>query len=367
MKEKSRNYGIDLLRIIAMLCVVILHAMNSGGLLFYTIKDSSQYKFAWLIEIIAFCAVDVFAIISGYVMWNKKTNYKKLINLWFQVVFYSLIITFVTSFIYPNSVYKSDYIKSVFPVINKTYWYFTAYFGLFIIKPFIDKGIQDINEKTLKKIFIIILVIFSLFGIITKGFELNNGYSIIWLIILYITGAIINKCNIGSKLKNIHILLGIIILITITYLFKIFGFDTINTIKKSFDIVINKDTLINYVSPTIFGIAILLIIGLSRLEINNKSKKIIEFASSSTFAIYLLNSHRFVDEIYMKKRFTYLIDDSIFTIFITIIGYAIIFVILAILIDKIRIYLFKKLKIDNFSSWIYLKINILINKISTKL
>ena len=63
-----------------MFFVVLLHSLGHGGVLKNTIIDSPQYKFAWFLEIFAYCAVDVFALISGYVSYTnkeKKTNYSK--------------------------------------------------------------------------------------------------------------------------------------------------------------------------------------------------------------------------------------------------------------------------------------------------
>ena len=362
--KNVRNTGIDFLRIVAMFFVVVLHTNNFGGFLFSTSIDSIQYKLGWLIEIVSLCAVDVFAIISGYVMWNKKTNYPKLINLWLQVVFYSLTITVIINFMYPEIITKSDYIKCFFPIINNTYWYFTAYFGLFLIKPFIDTAIQNMNEEKLKKLFILNVVVFSIIGLVAKGFVLNKGYSIIWLIVLYIIGAIISKCKIGSKIGGIKIFWGIIILILITYLVKIFGSETINVIKNNFDIIINKDILTSYISPTIFGISILLIVGIQKIRFNKLSKKIIEFAAASSFAIYLLNSHYLFTTYIYKGKFTYLTSSGVLTIVKDILLFSLLFVIVSILIDKIRIFIFKFLRINELCELTYSKTEKIVSKIA---
>ena len=43
---EERNYGIDLLRIVAMLCVVILHAVGPGGILDAAAEGTVQYQAA---------------------------------------------------------------------------------------------------------------------------------------------------------------------------------------------------------------------------------------------------------------------------------------------------------------------------------
>ena len=51
-----RNYGIDLLRLVAMFMVVILHVLGQGGVLSATTGD--KHHIAWFLETAAYCAVD---------------------------------------------------------------------------------------------------------------------------------------------------------------------------------------------------------------------------------------------------------------------------------------------------------------------
>ena len=64
---KERNYGIDLLRILSMFMVVLLHLCGFGGVLSNVKPFSVNYYIAWFLEIVSYCAVDVFALISGFV------------------------------------------------------------------------------------------------------------------------------------------------------------------------------------------------------------------------------------------------------------------------------------------------------------
>ncbi|MDE6723424.1 MAG: hypothetical protein K2J55_04430, partial [Eubacterium sp.] len=63
----KRNYGIDLLRIVCMIMVPVLHVLGHGGLLEGAEILSVKYEFVWFLEAAAFCAVNCYALISGYV------------------------------------------------------------------------------------------------------------------------------------------------------------------------------------------------------------------------------------------------------------------------------------------------------------
>ena len=45
MDLQKRNYGIDLLRVVAMFFVIVLHALNQGGLIDIIAPDSIQYPY----------------------------------------------------------------------------------------------------------------------------------------------------------------------------------------------------------------------------------------------------------------------------------------------------------------------------------
>ena len=132
---QERNYGIDALRLVLMYMVCMLHTLGQGGIL----KSSGlgvEMKVFWLLGIASFCAVDGFALISGYMATDKPCNYSKLVDMWFQAFFYSFIVTIILTGIGLNdSLGIKDIIKIAFPVTFNKFWYFTAYFALFFVVP----------------------------------------------------------------------------------------------------------------------------------------------------------------------------------------------------------------------------------------
>ena len=54
---KTRNYGIDFLRMISMIMIVMLHSLGHGGILRSVSFLSVHYQIAWLLEVIAFGVV----------------------------------------------------------------------------------------------------------------------------------------------------------------------------------------------------------------------------------------------------------------------------------------------------------------------
>lgn len=79
----QRNYGIELLRLVLMYMVCILHTLGRGGVLGACEAGTTGFRVFWLIEILSYCAVDGFAIISGYTAADKPRKYEKLADMWF--------------------------------------------------------------------------------------------------------------------------------------------------------------------------------------------------------------------------------------------------------------------------------------------
>ena len=86
----ERNYGIDLLRIVSMIMIPVLHILGQGAILDCAIPFSTNYNVSWLMETACYCAVNVYGIISGYVGYGKKHSISRFLELYMQVLFYTL-------------------------------------------------------------------------------------------------------------------------------------------------------------------------------------------------------------------------------------------------------------------------------------
>lgn len=295
-------------------------------------------------EICAYGAVDIFAIISGYVSYSdkeKKFKISNYVNLWLQVVFYNLLVTATFDIIMPNLVSRRDYAIAFLPVTEKLYTYFTSYTGLFIIMPIINCGIRNCSDIILKRVFFIIIIAFSFLDNVAGGFRLNNGYSFAWIAILFILGSIIRKCKIGKDMKTCTILLIILLLHFVTFMYKIYGLEF-----SILDIPINKNLFVSYLSPTVLLVSIFHVILFSRLKIKPLGTKIIKFMAPSAFAVYLLNTNRFIYNNVIKGLFANLCNQPILKIFACVLSFSILFELASIIVDKIRMALFRICKVN---------------------
>ena len=89
----KRNCGIDLLKIFSMFSIVLLHVLLRSGSLEYSEQEKDLYFFiVWILEIIAYSAVDIFALITGYLCYKKDFKITNMLYIWISLLFYSYLI-----------------------------------------------------------------------------------------------------------------------------------------------------------------------------------------------------------------------------------------------------------------------------------
>jgi surface polysaccharide O-acyltransferase-like enzyme len=92
LNKNSRNYGIDLLRIFAMINIIVLH-INLVSKELNSNYYSPRFQSIWLSETMAYWGVNGFGIISG-IVGHKRHKFSNLIFIWIETFFYSTTISF---------------------------------------------------------------------------------------------------------------------------------------------------------------------------------------------------------------------------------------------------------------------------------
>lgn len=343
VKLKKRNLGIDLLRIISMYMIIILHLLGQGGILANLEFFSIKYDLAWILEIFCFCSVNLYGLITGYVMVGSKFNYKKIIKLWVGVIFWSVILTLVMNLLYPNAIGIKDIIKSFFPVVYNEYWYFSAYVLLFFCSPFISKFIDILDKAYFKKFLLVMIFCTSFVGIISDPFVVVSGNSFVWLFVLYLFGAYIKKYGMFDSVKNLYLLFITLFMVGFVFLAKCI------ILKNSyfFSKFVSDGFLIKHNSFPIFIASISIFIILIRLKISNRYlKRFIKRLAPATFGVYIIHAQTWIWVLVMKDGFKFLIKYDAVTMILLVLSIAFMIYMLCSYLEMIRVYLFKKFKVN---------------------
>lgn len=361
-KLSNRNYGIDCLRIVSMIMIVILHLLGQGGIILSTSPGTFENHVLWLLEACAYCAVNCYALISGYVGYKSKTKLSSLIKLTFTVLFYTIVTTIALfSFVDRNfSIGSLVRIFIPFGFGNNAYWYFTAYFCLFFLQPYINILINHLDKRLHKKLLVISILLFSVLPFLMNMdlFNTVGGYSVIWLIQLYVIGAYIGKYNAMVNKKTIFW--------CVLYLFSVistWGLKTIfdNCHNFFFDRLYGSENFLTYTSPFVLSASLSLFMIFKKIQFSKFVLKIISFFTPMAFSVYLIHCSPLIWNYVLKYSLAEISGiNSIGLIALTLFGAVLIWFVCSI-IDLIRIYLFKLLKIDNWCIFIE-KIIIKVNK-----
>jgi surface polysaccharide O-acyltransferase-like enzyme len=331
-----------------MMMIPMLHVLVHGGILSasYQAKLSFHNMTAWFLAIAAYCAVDSYATISGFVSYGKQQKYSNIIYLYLQVVFYTVTTTVVFLFYKPELVGLSTIIKSVVPFAYNTYWYFTAYFCLFFFIPFLNLIIDKFEKATMQKTILISFVIFSVLPTIFHSDfgGTMDGFSFLWLAILYMVGAYIKKYGISFRYKNIN-LYGYFVCVVITWLSKII---IEHITQLVFDEPKGGSYLISYTSPTIVFCSIFLLLFFANMKCNRILIKFVRFFAPVSFGVYLFHEEPLIRAVFIKDAFIHYLSFNPLVMALAVIATALCIWFVGSLVDKIRLAIFNLLKIRNF-------------------
>ena len=352
---KTRNYGIDLLRLISMLMIVFLHVLGKGGILSSTKPLTLKGEIFWSIEISCYCAVNIYAIISGYVGYKSAHKGRNLISLCLQLIFFTLLITLLDVLYlccHGESISLKSLFLNLFPTI-KDYWYFSAYFCLFFFMPILDKVIDCVPRATLKAVALFCFIVFCCWTQISSSVSsLREGYSVLWLGILYVLGAYVARYNPFEKWSKTFCFLGYFVCVLLTIASKIaIGFAS----KTLFGEIKYTTFLVSYLSPTITLAALFLVCAFSKFTFRETVNKVISHLAPLSFGVYLIHCHPIVFSA-MYNRFAWVSAKPICFAVLLVIAISLAIFIACMVLDWLRLQLFKVCKIKQFSIFLEGKI-----------
>lgn len=352
MGTKERNEGIDLLRIVAMFLVMILHTLGQGGLLGVN-GDVVNGRIIWAMEIVAYGSINIFALISGYVGYSEKRKpfrVSRYVMLWLMVFTYSVVLTLIGyGILDEGAVSGKDIAASFFPVTGGSYWYFLAYTGLFVLMPVLDAAIRSFSEETLRRIFVVLLIVFSAYDFWSDKFIPSNGYSMVWLVIMYIVGAIIKKCEIGYYMKNRTLILIIVLCNFFAWIWKM-----VTPTFQIFNIGISGDTFVDLTSPAMVISSIAFVVLFSKLRIKKEGDmhRFIKFSAPAVFAAYIICSHMLVWWHVLPGKFAFLAGRSGIELVGVVLAFSVLCLGLSVLIERGRMALFELMRVRKGVEWL---------------
>ena len=278
-----RLSNIELLRIFAMAGVIFLHYFNAnvGGAIKLVNRGTINYHILMALEMLSICAVDLFVMISGYFLSEKKErSIGHALALIMQVIIYRAMYYFLRLALNGGQVSFETIVIMLLPVN----WFVSLYVAMYIISPLINLALERVNKK---KTVIIVLALFSVWPTAvdvlqrTMDTDLNaisslgingseRGYTITNFLMCYVVGAALNNPNLKSVSK-----VQLMLFLFLDYLLmNAWNYRDANTGRE-------------YCNPLIVAFAAGLLTLFLRMDIGRN--KLINRIASSSFSVYIVH------------------------------------------------------------------------------
>lgn len=293
----NRASNIELLRILSMVMIIGFHiAIHSH---FPRYAEVFTVNSLWLrfLRMGGKVGVNIFVLISGYFMvTGSSPNYTKAARLWLQVFTYSILCLLVALAFGSETFSILSVVKNLLPILRTKWWFATTYFLLFLLAPYLNKGLQALDENMHRWLLIILFAVWSVIPtFLPVNLECNN---LLWFVFLYALAAYLRLHFDPSRLKTKTCLLFTLLVAVASYLIFL-GLAWLDT----------KITLPdNYTSEffTMEKLPVLLMslgLFLGFLNLKMKSSPIINHLASATFGIYLIHDNSYIRKLLWQDLF----------------------------------------------------------------
>lgn len=331
--KKKRDSGMELLRIVAMLLVLILHAdfVAIGTPTATDVASDGLSAFArFFFEAAGFLSVNLFVFISGW--YGIKANKRSILGLLFQVLFFIVLLYGVNLCVIPDAHFSLSYLCHLLRF--DTYWFVRSYLVLYCLSPMLNGLIDNGNRRQYTLILGCLFVMQSLFGWLDSSWYGADGDSPLTFVFVYLLAGYVRKYNVFSGLSSSMLSLCVVGLVLLS---TFLAFVSVNV----------SATLANlwykHTSPLVLLSVTLTAVLFSRLRFYSK---VVNTLAASAFAVYLLNVFPFVFEKYISTAAYIFHTYSGLCCLLCISGLVVASYIVAFLIDQIRIIVWNRLKIN---------------------
>ena len=287
----KREYGIDLLKMVAMLMVVAHHIVFWGGYGLSACQSGTKAVVLALFNAFCLFAVNCFILASGWVMCRKDFKIGRIVKLWCEVEFYSLLLLVIGWLFFPSiTISRRDCIFTLLPLALNRYWFFTNYVGLFFLMPVLNAAITHLERRQLVCILVACFMLFSFHPFFLKNDMLHvfRGYSVFWFAYLYLLSGTISVHHLFDRIPTWMGFGGMIIGGVGSYIALEFS----KWFSPKLGMTIDPGLFDAYNSPLILLGSLSMLFVFSRMSISKEWKqKAIAFIAPSVFSVYIIHSH----------------------------------------------------------------------------
>ena len=285
VEPKKRDSSIELFRIVTMIVIVAHHYVVNSGLIDLVGIEPVKWQdiFLMLLGWGGKTGINCFILITGYFMCQSKITVKKYMKLFFELEFYNIVIYIV--FLLTGYVEFSviGFIKTLIPIYGIGTGFTHSYLVFYLLIPFVNLLIQNMNKK--EHINLIVICV-SFFSIIPTICFVNIPFNYVtWFIVIYLIAAFI-RIYPNDRFDNKTVWkIGLIISLVLSWGSIILGMTVGKWLGHPFGYYFVSDS--NKILAVITSICAFMFF--KNLKI--KYSKLVNVIASSSFGVLLIHSN----------------------------------------------------------------------------
>ena len=227
---------------------------------------------------------------------------------------------------------------------------------MFLFIPILNQALNSLSKNQLRVILIGIVTATSLCHPLTllywrDWFCLGDGYSPLWLMVLYLIGGYIRKYGLFNRIithRTLKMFSMYFASISITWLYK---FIVEKYFKENSKILIHNKMFLHYQSITIVAAALFLFLTFEKINFPSALGKVIGFFAPLSFSVYLIHMQPQIKVNILTNGFTWVTEMSGYKMIPTILCIIIGIFIICSLVDLIRFYFWKLISVCSIKAY----------------
>lgn len=203
LTNQNRSSNLELLRIVAMITIIAHHYVVNSGItdMFDYSNVTANMIFLQLWGMWGKTAINVFVMITGYFMCEKRLTMKRFAKIYLEAKFYRLVIFMIMLMCGYETLAPKNLFKALFGCAYGIGHSFTASFLMFyLFIPFYNILLDKLDRRQHIKLVLMLLAAYT--GTATFFFCSSVFSEPVWYMVLYFAAAYIKRYEAGTWLRN---------------------------------------------------------------------------------------------------------------------------------------------------------------------
>lgn len=236
--KKQRDSNLELYRIIVMFLIVAHHYVVNSGLLDVIFEAPLTGVSATMLIFGAWgkTGINCFVLITGYFMCKSSFTWQKLLKLYLQITFYTVVIYGI--FCITGRVAISPFIlaSNLFPVKSVTGGFTSCFMVFFLFIPFLNIFLDKLDKRHHRYLVILLLSVYTLLPTFLISVSFNY---VTWFIAIYFLASYIRFYGFGQNISHkmwgyLTVLLVLVSSASVIGLFALYKYEYISFCQPYF-------------------------------------------------------------------------------------------------------------------------------------